>query len=63
MLKKRKSNEITADERARSTTEWETFLSTTVVKLQSLFQDHEVDTGSRALCKKVHPISEMQQQP
>ena len=29
----------------------------------SLFQDLEMDTGSRVLCKKVHPISEMQQQP
>ena len=47
---------------ARSTGEKETLFSTTIVKLQSLFQDPEEDTGSRALCKKVRPISELQQQ-
>ena len=39
----------------------ETLLFTTVVKLQSLFQDPEKVTGSRALCKKVRPVSEIQQ--
>ena len=55
-LKKGKSNESTVEKRARSTGEKETLLSTTIVKLQSLFQDPEEATGSRTLCKKVKPI-------
>ena len=62
VLKKGKSNESIADKRVKSTEEKETLLSTTIVKLQSLFQDPEEDTGSTTLCKKVKPVSELQQQ-
>ena len=42
--------------------ERETVLSTTIVKFQSLALDPEEDTGLRALCKRVRPVSELQQQ-
>ena len=40
----------------------ETVLSTTIVKFQSRALDPEEDTGLRALCKRVRPVSELQQQ-
>ena len=61
VLKKGKWNESIAEERVKSTEKKETLLSTTIVKLQNLFQDPEEDTGSTTLGKKVKPVSELQQ--